>query len=246
MFQFLKNHPFKVNALLERSVVLTFAVPKEQLEELIPECLTLDLFQNKWAFVAMAMVETRELRPHGFPKFLGNNFFLIGYRIFVRYNNQVGKRLRGLYILKSETDKKKMELIGNIFTNYQYKTTDILQRKEGEIEVIESKGSNFKIEMNPTKIGASLPSGSPFATWKEARRFAGPLPFTFTYKEQQQEVLIIEGLRQNWIPKPIQIIKHKVSFLQELKLSDVVLANAFMIQDVPYSWKKGKIEQWQP
>ena len=71
---------------------MTFAVPKEQLQSLIPECLELDTFNDKWAFVAVAMVQTTELRPKGFPKFLGNDFFLIGYRIFVRYTNTAGKR----------------------------------------------------------------------------------------------------------------------------------------------------------
>jgi hypothetical protein len=117
---FLKNHPFAVEAFFESSLVLTFALPKEQLQHLIPECLQLDTFQDKWAFVAVAMVQTNDLRPKGFPKFMGNDFFLIGYRVFVRYTNSAGKNLRGLYILKSETDKKKMELMGNIFTHYNY------------------------------------------------------------------------------------------------------------------------------
>jgi hypothetical protein len=84
MLSFLKNHPFAVEAHFKSSTVLTFAVPKEQLQMLIPECLALDTFNDKWAFVAIAMVQTTDLRPKGFPKFLGNNFFLIGYRIFVR------------------------------------------------------------------------------------------------------------------------------------------------------------------
>ena len=124
MLSFLKNHPFAVEAFFESSLVLTFALPKEQLQDLIPECLQLDTFQDKWAFVAVAMVQTKNLRPKGFPKFMGNDFFLIGYRVFVRYNNSKGKKLRGLYILKSETDKKKMELMGNIFTHYNYTTTN--------------------------------------------------------------------------------------------------------------------------
>lgn len=78
----LKNHPFGVEAFFESSVVLTFAVPKEQLEPLTPDCLQLDTFQDRWAFVAVAMVQTKNLRPKGFPKFLGNDFFLIGYRHF--------------------------------------------------------------------------------------------------------------------------------------------------------------------
>src|SRR5690242_11409164 len=106
MFSF-KNHPFSVKAFFERSIVLTFAVPRDELKDLIPECLQLDTFNDQWAFIAVAFVQTKNLRPGGFPEFLGNDFFLSGFRIFVKYINNKGKRLRGLYILKSETDKKK-------------------------------------------------------------------------------------------------------------------------------------------
>ena len=99
MFSFLKNHPFAVEAYFESSLVFTFAVPKEELQRLIPDALELDVFQNQWAFVAVAMVQTEDLRPKGFPKILGNDFFLIGYRVFVRYKNEAGKNLRGLYFL---------------------------------------------------------------------------------------------------------------------------------------------------
>jgi hypothetical protein len=75
MLSFLKNHPFAVEAFFESSLVLTFAVPKEQLKTLIPECLQLDTFEDKWAFVAVATVQTANLRPKGFPKFMGNDFF---------------------------------------------------------------------------------------------------------------------------------------------------------------------------
>ena len=88
MFSFLKNHPFAVEAFFENSLVLTFAVPKEQLQNLIPECLELDIFQDKWAFVAVAMVQTKDLRPKGFPKFMGNDFFLIGFQSLFRRKNK--------------------------------------------------------------------------------------------------------------------------------------------------------------
>ena len=71
----LKNHPFAVETFFESSLVLTFALPKEDLQHLIPECLSLDTFNDKWAFVAVAMVSTQKLRPKGFPVFMGNNFF---------------------------------------------------------------------------------------------------------------------------------------------------------------------------
>lgn len=46
MVPYPKNHPFAVEAFFESSIVLTFAVPKEQLADLIPSFLTLDTFQD--------------------------------------------------------------------------------------------------------------------------------------------------------------------------------------------------------
>lgn len=107
IFNFLKNHPFGVEAFFKQSLVFTFAFPKDSLSSLIPPCLTLDVHDNQWAFVAVAMVQTQNLRPKGLPTLFGNDFFLIGYRIFVRYKNIYGKNLRGLYILESTTDSQK-------------------------------------------------------------------------------------------------------------------------------------------
>lgn len=245
MFDFLKDHPFSVDAFFERSVVLTYAVPKEELQALIPECLELDTFQDKWAFLAVAMVQTTGLRPAGFPKAFGNDFFLIGYRVFVRYKTREGKRLRGLYILRSQTDKKKMQFFGNLFTHYKYTTTDIKQSITNKAYRISSARSGLDVDFEDGDESTRLPEGSPFADWKEARRFAGPLPFTFTYNQPKKEVLIIEGVRENWHPKPLLVKHHDIGFIKALQLKQLVLANAFVITDIPYHWKKGRKEIWK-
>ncbi|MBN8666305.1 MAG: DUF2071 domain-containing protein [Chitinophagales bacterium] len=241
---FFQNHPFAVEAYFKSSVVLTFAVPKEQLQSMLPERLELDLFQDKWGFLAVAMVDTCGLRPKGFPTILGNNFFLIGYRLFVRYTNKAGKRLRGLYILRSETNKKKMEFLGNIFTQYKYTTTDIEQFGDKTSRIIQSKNSNFRVELRESNETIPLPAGSPFSNWKEARMFAGPLPFTFSCSKKNDSVLIIEGVRENWTPIPLQVKDYYFNFLETLPIQDPILANAFEIKNIPYFWKKGKIEKW--
>jgi uncharacterized membrane protein YphA (DoxX/SURF4 family) len=243
---FLQNHPFAVEAFFDSSLVFTFAVPKEQLQGIIPQCLQLDTFKDQYAFIAVAMVQTKGLRPKGLPKWLGNNFFLIGYRVFVRYTNSQGKNLRGLYILKSETDKKKMEFLGNVFTHYHYTTTDITQTATDSYVEIKSKKSGFYAKINDKEAQISLPQSSPFADWKEARRFAGPLPFTFTYLADKQQVVIIEGVRENWTPAPVRVEDCHFAFLQSLPIQNPILANAFIIKNIPYHWKKGKVETWKP
>lgn len=242
--KFLKNHPFAVEAYFDNSLVLTFAVPKEQLLKLIPECLELDTFQDKWGFLAIAMVQTRGLRPKGFPKFMGNDFFLIGYRIFVRYTNNAGKKLRGLYIIKSQTDKKKMEFFGNIFTHYNYTTTDIEITKNGNSKTIRSYQSKFEITIDQTTDEVRIPENSPFTDWKDARKFAGPLPHTFTVNKKNRTILTILGVRKEWKPKPVKVKTYHFDFLNKLKFQNIILANAFEIKNVPYHWEKGRVEKW--
>ena len=241
----LRSHPFAVEAFFNNSTILTFAVAKEELEKYVPKPLRLDLFDDKWAFLTIAMVDTKNLRPKGFFKFLGQDFFLIGYRIFVRYQTSAGKNLRGLYIIKSETNKLSMEFFGNLFTRYAYTTTDIEQKIEGKTVEIKSKKSKFDLKFSRlAENEVLLPESSVFPSWKEARRFVGPLPFTFEIVNKNKEVLIIEGVRQNWIASPIQVISANFDVLDSFAFDNIHLSNAFEIRNVPYSWKKGVFDSW--
>ena len=244
MLSWLKTHPFAVEAFFEHSLVLTFAVPLAELAVLLPAPLVADTFDERWGFVAVALVQTRRLRPRGFPGWLGQDFFLIGYRAFVRYPSPTGKRLRGLYILRSETDQARMTALGNLFTHYQYHTVDIVQQPTASGGRIESRRGGFHVELAPAATDVALPAGSPFATWAEARRFAGPLPFTFSVDAAAGRVLIVEGVREHWQPQPVAVASYQAGYFEQLGFSRLQLANAFAVRDIPYAWKKGRTEQW--
>lgn len=246
MLSWLKTHPFAVEAFFDRSLVLTFAAPAVEIQALLPAPLVPDTFQDEWGFVAVALVQTRQLRPKGWPAFLGHDFCLVGYRAFVRYVTPAGKRLRGLYILRSETDRWHMELLGNLFTHYRYTTTDIALTDDASGLLATSRQADFHLKVAPAGPEVALPAGSPFASWAEARRFAGPLPFTFSVEAAARRIVIIEGVRQHWQPEPVAIEQAHVGFLNQLPLSRLVLANAFLVRNVPYHWKKGRTEPWTP
>ena len=238
-----RANPFAVDAWFDYSCTLTFAVPRDEIAAHLPSCLEPDTFENKWGFVAVAVVQTRRLRPAGFPEFLGHDFVLVGYRYFVRYRPASGRSLRGLYILRSETDKKRMELLGNVFTRYRYVRTGVRVTEEKDRLRIESKDTGLAIEVDPT-INAGLPEGSPFSRWEDARKFSGPLPFTFTCEAEKKRVLIVEGVRSDWKPQPVRVLRHDIPFLSELGHGNAILANAFVVKNIPYHWKKGSAEPW--
>lgn len=239
---FLQHHPFAVKAHFDQSLVLAYAVPAEELRPHVPAPLQLDLYEDSHAFIALAMVETRQLRPALFPKFLGRSFTLLGYRAFVRYTGSDGRTRRGLYILRSETDSPFMTFSGNIFTQYRYKTVKLDWQKStnGSQKITSNLG--LDIQTAPSVEDVPLPPESPFPDWRKARMFAGPMPFTFTHDPETQKMISVEGVRQKWSPEPIEILSHKVPYFEQFNFSRIILANAFAVQDIPYLWKKGTTE----
>lgn len=241
----LRRHPFPVIAYFERVVAVSFAFPVDVLRALVPDPLEIDTYKE-FGFLTVALVWTKKLRPAGFPAFLGQDFFLVGYRVFTRLRDESGRRLRGLKIVQSETDKRRMVWLGNLMTHYHYRYVHVsIKEVEAEtcIETSSTNGnSTLNLRFESLNGPASLPEGSPFEDWRAARLFAGPMPFTFS-PENDGSLVIIEGSRQDWLPQPIHILDWQVGLFHDppLSSSKPILANAFIVKDVCYRWKRGRI-----
>lgn len=240
MLHLLRRHPFAVEAYFEYSAVLTYAFPSEILRPLLASGLTLDE-KDGLGFVAVAMVQTRSLRPQGFPAFLGQDFFLTGYRIFARFTSGSGKKLRGLRILRSETNRRRMVFAGNLLTHYNYHYLPIRAKHSGSLLQVNAPGISAEFRKADS---VSLPPGSVFKDWREARMFAGPLPFTFDYEQETHSIIVIEGVRENWDPEPV-LAEASCDFLKSPEFRGVqgIFSSAFLIENIPYMWKKGRREK---
>jgi hypothetical protein len=51
-------------------------------------------------------------------------------------------------------------------------------------------------------------------------------------------------VRSDWKPKPVKVIRHEIPFLSEIGHGNAILANAFVVRNIPYHWKKGTAEPW--
>jgi len=247
MFAALHRHPFAVEAFFRHSLVLTFAYPEELLRELLPSCLRVDAYEGQ-GFLAIALVQTESLRPAGWPAWTGRDFFLSGYRIFCRYRRQDGRELRGLRILRSYTDRRAMVWSGNLFTRYHYHHCHVDSHRDDRTlsYTITTAGAeaDVSVAVRLDQAATAPPAGSPFPDLAVARRFAGPLPFTFGYEDATRTMVIVQGVRQHWLPMPVQVESLRCGFLERppFTRAPLRLANAFLIERIPYSWKRGEVE----
>jgi hypothetical protein len=238
----LQRHPLTVEAHFDFSLVLTYAFPWERLAPLLPEGLAVDRF-GPWGFVAIAMVQTRRLRPALAPRMLGQSFFLTGYRIFTTFKAG-GRTLRGLYILRSDTNRRLMAVAGNLLTHYRYRTAAV-NVEHGEREVrcrIRTPEGAADLEVTADlRTPAALPAGSPFATQAQARRFAGPLPHTFDEERETGGIIVIKATRRQWNPRAVNVEVKQAAFLERGAFAgeSPQLASAFYVQDIDYQWNRG-------
>ena len=243
-----RRHPFEVTAWFQHCLVLTYALPAAMLDPLLPPGLLLDTFHG-FGFLAIAMVQTRALRPTFLPSWLGRDFFLSGYRIFARYKTENGRTLRGLRILRSDTNRRAMKLFGNWLTHYNYHLAEVNLKTCAECMEIQIRTpqaeANLHVIADLKAPVTAPPPGSPFADLREARGFAGPLPFTFDYEQETDSLVLIEGVRRSWQPKPVQVEVLENTFLRHrpFSVAQPVLANAFYVENIPYSWRRGVVEK---
>jgi hypothetical protein len=243
-FRFLKSHPLAMQADFEHVLVLTYAVEEQKLRPLTAPGLILDTYEN-WGFLAIAMVQTRNMRPRFAPRLMGRDFFLTGYRIFTRYRTRSGKLLRGLRILRSDTDSEFMVRWGNRLTHYSYRKADVDYRTgDGLLEVkidTPAADADLHVRAHLASGSAPLPEGSPFPSVQVARKFAGPLPFTFDYEEETNSILRIQGVRQGWKPETVRVEVLRNSFIEREPFAGAhpILASAFHLSDIPYRWERG-------
>jgi hypothetical protein len=239
----LRRHPVPIAAFFRRSLVLTYAFPSGLLRPLLPDGLVLDTY-GQYGFLAIALVEARRLRPSFLPAALGRDVFLAGYRIFTRLQGPAGSK-RGLRILRSDTDRRWMVLGGNLLTHYQYSLcqADVVEQPGQVRWRVRTPQAQADLDVLAfTANGpAPLPAGSVFANQADARRFAGPLPYTFDYEPETRSIISIRALRGQWSPLPVAVEIGENTFLRQPPFCRAapILSNAFYVSQVPYQWQRG-------
>ena len=237
----LKRHPLPMQAHFTDCLVLAFSLPSASLTPLLSPGLELDSYRNH-GFLAIALVRVRGMKPRGAP-LPGLSCTLAGYRIFTRFTTAEGKRLRGLRILRSETNNPLIRLGGNLMTHYNYHTAQCTYERTGDdlsIRSAASDGLQLDIRARLSSPAASLPPGSIFDDFAQARRFAGPLPFTFDYEPQTHSIVSIFGQRTEWNPTPVDVTVNRCDFLDKFSPTPV-LCNAFHVKGIPYRWERGVV-----
>lgn len=132
----LKQLPITYKGELHDVKLINFSVGLEEVLPLVPEGIKVRDFDGK-AVISMVNVKLRYMRPTGLPKGLSFDYQHVAFRLLVEDGPLNGGEDKGIFFLKSFTDKPAIVWSGNLMTNYRLthakiKENGIFRLEQGE------------------------------------------------------------------------------------------------------------------
>lgn len=122
---FLKQIPIKYIGELHEVKLINFSVDMEELNGPIPPAVKVRNFNGR-ALISMVDVRLKNMHPSFVPRQIHFDYRHIAFRLLVddgEYNNGESK---GIYFLRSFTDRPLIVQGGNWFTNYKLETAELI------------------------------------------------------------------------------------------------------------------------
>jgi len=262
----LHRHPVAIRTHFDHSLVLTWAFRPEVLAEYLVDGLTLDTYTGAdgvaWGFAAVAVVKLNRLRPAFAPLSIGFSDVMVGYRVFCTMQVPRGRRrgpgsgpttegkaqdhqltLRGLRIVGSRTTNRLLQFGANASTRYSYGRMSSRVEQVGQVLEVQLRTEDHSADLTARAYldRPDLPAGSVFADAREARRFAGPLPYTFS--PDPDGIVVVEADHNRWVPAPVAVEVDEATFFDHGPFAGAErrLSNAFYLTDVDYGWRPGRL-----
>jgi Uncharacterized conserved protein (COG2071) len=249
--------PFEANTVWAEAVAVNVAVDPAALRPLVPPVFDLDLHNDK-AFVSLTASRLKDFGVGRAPRALRMNFYQATYRAHVAYTDFRGRRLRGCYFVRSETNSRLMSLTANLlpeFRAHRCGTCPILMARNGDHVLLsvdaEDAAGKVVLVLAMDRPLHGMPQGSQFASVKEAYDFLVDFYDAFAYDPEADEVLLLRIERGDWDIKIVEPVDHYLGYFSSgpFPPGSATLDSVFYFRDVPYRWLpllKEKIKHRRP
>lgn len=225
-----------IHGYIDRRILVNFTADPEDVQKILPARFKPKMVKGK-AVVGICLIRLKEIKPKGFPKFLGVSSENGAHRIAVEW--EIGdKHYEGVYIPRRDTSLKLNALVGGrLFPGKLHYT---------KFKVDES-GGNYQIEFtskDQTHIAVhgreseELPKNSVFDTLEQASNFFKAGAAGYSPNRNKLDGMLLNAYR--WDPVPLSVSYVKSSFFEDhsvFKPGSVRFDNALLMRNVEHDWK---------
>jgi hypothetical protein len=237
--------PMAANTIWEHAICVNVRVRPEALRPLIPPQFELDLYDG-WAFVSLTASRLKDFGAGPIPRSLRKNFYQATYRAHVVFTDFRGRRTRGCYFIRSETNSPIMSLVANLlpeFKAHHCATYPILMAQRGDhlllsVDSGDDPAGKVVLVLDAARPLDGLPAGSCFRSLSDAYQFIVDFYDAFSFDAETNEVFILGIERGDWNIQVLEPVDFYLGYISAgpFGAGQAELDSIFYFRDTPYRW----------
>jgi uncharacterized protein YqjF (DUF2071 family) len=237
--------PFDTQTTWAEAVAVNVSVAPAALRPLVPDVFDLDLYQGR-AFVSLTASRLKDFGAGWLPRALRMNFYQATYRAHVTYTDFRGRRTRGCYFVRSETNSRLMSLAANLlpeFRAHACSTYPILMVRQGNHLVLTvdsgaDPAGKVVLVLDTARALPGMPANSQFPSLQAGYEFLVDFHNAFSYDPDTGEVFLLQIERGDWDIRVVEPVDHYLGYFVAgpFRPDTAQLDSVFYFTDVPYRW----------
>lgn len=224
-----------IHGIIDRRILINFTADPKVVENILPAPFRPKIFKNK-AIVGICLIRLKDIKPKGFPDFVGISSENGAHRIAVEWDeDNITKE--GVYIPRRDTSSHLNSFVGGrIFPGKHYLAKFNVNEKDKQYHVDFTSSDDTKISIDATEV-KEFNTNSIFETIENVSDFFrnGAVGFSPNGKK-------FEGLRletYNWQVTPLEVSNVQSSFFEDENIfpkGSIVFDNALLMKNIEHEW----------
>ena len=225
-----------IHGIIERRMLINFVANPDIVRKILPKPFRPKLYDGK-AIVGICLIRLKNIRPKGFPDFIGVNSENGAHRIAVEWEEN-GEIKEGVYIPRRDTNLKLNSLVGGrIFPGKHYYAKFNVQEENNNYHLDFKSSDNTTIEID-ANLAEKFDENSIFGTIENVSDFFEKGSVGYSPNGENFEGLKLDAF--NWKVKPLKVDLVKSSFFENEEIfpkGSIEFDNALLMENIEHEWK---------
>lgn len=235
---------FELTGWLDPCYLLSYVVPADRLRPLVPAELELETLGD-FGLANLVISRIAALRPKSLPSFAGLAYWHVALRFHTKVVIRGGRRLHGLFFVRSFVSSRLIALVGNRLTGFKMVPAQFeIRREAAQFEVLIKDCARLRFWNSGQEL-LSTPVPPPFLSRDHMNQVLRYSPMSFDIVRAGNSVSITEVERDQaeWSESAVKAEGTEWSHSDLKVLSGAELVRATSVSPIKYRWRLGRIEQ---
>jgi len=232
-----------IEGIIDRRILINFAVDKEVIQKIIPFPFGPKIYNDR-AIVGICLIRLINIRPKGFPSFIGISSENGAHRIAVEWT-QNGIAKQGVFIPRRDTSSKFNNLVGGrIFPGRHHLAKFDVKESDGHYSVAFKSDDSTTLSIDAKKTSKFNPD-SIFKNLESASNFLKTGAVGYSPNKDKFDGLELETFE--WKVSPLHVNSVQSSFFENEAIfpkGSVKFDNALLMTQIKHEWHS--VEEIKP